>query len=105
MRTRSTGWLRPGLVAYLGVMLLVGGWAAAWPRAFSDDFPWPGHPWVAALAAYNQPLDRDFGGMNLAMAVVSGVAAATLDRRQATTATLTRPATRPRSRIMHRPAP
>ena len=47
---------------------------------------WPGHPWVAPLPACNEHLLRDFGGMNLALAVVLGVAAATLDRRLATTA-------------------
>lgn len=78
---RSAGWLRAGLVFYLGVELLVGAWAAAWPRGFYHDFPWPGHPWVALLPAYNEHLIRDFGGMNLALAVVFGVAAATLDRR------------------------
>jgi hypothetical protein len=79
-------WLRVGLVLYLGVTALVGAWAALWPREFYDDFPWPGHPWVALLPAYNEHLIRDFGGMNLAMAVVFGVAAAPLDRRLATTA-------------------
>jgi hypothetical protein len=81
---RSMGWLRAVLVFYLSVELLVG--AAGWPRSFYDDFPWPGHPWVAPLPAYSEHLIRDFGGMNLAMAVVFGVAAATLDRRLATTA-------------------
>jgi hypothetical protein len=83
---RSMGWLRAGLIFYLGVELLVGAWAAAWPRSFYDDFPWPGHPWVGPLPAYNEHLLRDFGGMNLALAVVFGAAAATLDRRLATTA-------------------
>jgi hypothetical protein len=83
---RSTGWLRAGLLLYGGMTVLVGVWAAAWPRSFYDDFPWPGHPWVALLPAYNEHLVRDFGGMNLAMAVVFGVAAVTLDRRLATTA-------------------
>jgi hypothetical protein len=27
---RSMGWLRSGLIFYLGVELLVGAWAAAW---------------------------------------------------------------------------
>jgi hypothetical protein len=85
---RSTLWLRVGLLAYLGVTALLGVWATGWPRGFYDDFPWPGHPWVAALPAYNEHLVRDFGGMNLAMAVVFGVAAATLDRRLAATVLL-----------------
>jgi hypothetical protein len=83
---RPSGWLRVGLLAYLGVTVLVGVWAAGWPRGFYDDFPWPGHPWVSPLPAYNEHLIRDFGGMNLAVAVVFGVAAATLDRRLAVTA-------------------
>ena len=83
---RSTGWLRAGLLAYVAVTALIGVWATGWPRGFYDDFPWPGHPWVAALPAYNEHLVRDFGGMNLAMAVVFGVAAATLDRRLVATA-------------------
>jgi hypothetical protein len=83
---RSTGWLRAGLLLYCGVTVLIGVWAAGWPRAFYDDFPWPGHAWVGLLPAYNEHLVRDFGGMNLAMAVVFGVAAVTCDRRLAATA-------------------
>ena len=83
---RTAVWLRVGLLLYLAVTALVGMWAALWPRSFYDDFPWPGHPWVALLPAYNEHLVRDFGAMNLAMAVVFGVAAVTLDRRLATTA-------------------
>jgi hypothetical protein len=85
MMLRPTGWLRGGLLLYCGVTLLLGAWAAGWPRSFYDDFPWPGRLWVATLPAYNEHLVRDFGGMNLAMAVVFGVAAATLDRRLTTT--------------------
>ena len=83
---RTAVWLRVGLILYLAVTALVGMWAALWPRSFYDDFPWPGHPWVAPLPAYSEHLLRDFGGMNLAMAAVFGVAAATLDRRLAATA-------------------
>jgi hypothetical protein len=83
---RPGGWLRAGLLLYLVVTALVGIWASLWPRGFYHDFPWPGHAWVAPLPAYNEHLVRDFGGMNLAMAVVFGVAAATLDRRLAATA-------------------
>ena len=31
---RSMGWLRAVLVFYLSVELLVGAWAAGWPRSF-----------------------------------------------------------------------
>ena len=41
---------------------------------------------MAPLPAYNEHLIRDFGGMNLAMAVVFGAAAVTLDRWLSTTA-------------------
>jgi hypothetical protein len=82
---RPTGWLHTGLLLYLAVTVLVGVWAAGWPRSFYDDFPWLGHPWVGLLPGYNEHQVGDFGGMNLAMAVVLGVAA-TLDRRLATTA-------------------
>jgi hypothetical protein len=85
MGRSAAGWMRAGLLLYCGAAVLVGGWAAGWPRSFYDDFPWPGHPWVALLGAYNEHLLRDFGGMNLAMAVVFGVAAASLDRRLAAT--------------------
>jgi hypothetical protein len=83
---RGTGWLRAGLLLYCGVTALVGAWAAWWPRGFYNDFPWPGHRWVALLPDYNEHLVRDFGGMNLAVAVVFAVAAVTLDRRLAATA-------------------
>jgi hypothetical protein len=59
MMTRPTGWLRAGLLAYCGVTALVGVWAAGWPRGFYQDFPWPGHSWVALLPAYNEHLVRD----------------------------------------------
>jgi hypothetical protein len=83
---RPAGWLRAGLVLYCGVTVMIGVWAAGWPRGFYDHFPWPGHPWVSPLPAYNEHLLRDFGAMNLAVAVVFAVAAVTLDRRLAVTA-------------------
>ena len=71
---RTAVWLRVGLILYLAVTALVGMWAALWQRGFYDDFPWPGHLWVALLGTYNEHLVRDFGAMNLAVAVVFGVA-------------------------------
>jgi hypothetical protein len=61
---RTAVWLRAGLILYLAVTALVGVWAALWPRSFHDDFPWPGHPWLALLPVYNEHLIRDFGAMN-----------------------------------------
>ncbi|MGH9228864.1 MAG: hypothetical protein ACRD07_09060 [Acidimicrobiales bacterium] len=54
--------------------LVVGAWAAAWPRSFYDDFPGGGRAWVAADGPYNEHLVRDFGDLNLALAVVTLVA-------------------------------
>jgi hypothetical protein len=54
--------------------LFVGAWAAAWPRSFYDDFPGGGRAWVAADGPYNEHLVRDFGDLNLALAVVTLVA-------------------------------
>jgi hypothetical protein len=54
--------------------LIVGAWAAAWPRSFYDDFPGGGRVWVAADGPYNEHLVRDFGDLNLALAVVTLVA-------------------------------
>jgi hypothetical protein len=52
----------------------VGAWAAAWPRSFYDDFPGGGRTWVAVDGPYNEHLVRDFGDLNLALAVVTLVA-------------------------------
>jgi hypothetical protein len=54
--------------------LIVGAWAAAWPRSFYDNFPGGGRAWVAADGPYNEHLVRDFGDLNLALAVVTLVA-------------------------------
>jgi hypothetical protein len=53
---RPTRWLRAGLVFYLGVELLVGGWATLCPRGFYDHFPLARAPLggsaAGALVAY-----------------------------------------------------
>jgi len=60
--------------------LVLGLWAAAWPRSFYDSFPGFGRQWVALDGPYNEHLVRDFGNLNLALAVVTAIAAATLGR-------------------------
>ena len=72
--------LRVGLVILAAMQVLVGAWALAAPRAFYDGFPLPGHAWVALLPPYNEHLVRDVGALNLALTVVLGAAAWTLDR-------------------------
>ena len=72
--------LRVGLVILAAMQVLVGGWALVAPRAFYDGFPLPRHAWVALLPPYNEHLVRDVGALNLALTVVLGAAALTLDR-------------------------
>jgi len=59
---------------------LVGAWAAFFPRSFYDDFPGLGRAWVAVDGSYNEHLVRDVGQLNLALALVSLVAAVTMQR-------------------------
>jgi hypothetical protein len=72
--------LRVGLVILAAMQVLVGAWALAAPRAFYDGFPLPRHAWVALLPPYNEHLVRDVGALNLAITVVLGAAAWTMDR-------------------------
>jgi hypothetical protein len=72
--------LRAALAALAFVGLSSGLWAALSPRSFYDDFPGGGRTWVAADGPYNEHLVRDFGGLNLALTVVTLVALVTLGR-------------------------
>ncbi len=56
--------------------LVVGAWALLAPASFYDGFPGFGRAWVAVDGPYNEHLVRDFGGLQLAMAVVSAAGAA-----------------------------
>lgn len=59
-----------------GVSLSVtGGWAAALPRSFYDDFPGFGRAWVAVDGPYNEHLVRDMGALTLALAALVVMAA------------------------------
>jgi hypothetical protein len=71
--------LRWGLLVGLVISVVSGVWALFWPVHFYDTFPLPGHPWQAFHPAYNEHLVRDFGALNLVMALLFGVAAYTLD--------------------------
>ena len=70
---------RTSLLATLGVLVLgvsalfLGVYATFWPRSFYADFP-NGRGWVAADGPYNEHLVRDFGGLNLGLAVVAAIA-------------------------------
>jgi hypothetical protein len=60
------------LLALVAVEL--GLWATFTPRAFYENFPGAGKHWVAIDGPYNEHLIRDFGGLNLALAVITIVA-------------------------------
>lgn len=55
-------------------------WALTAPRSFYDDFPGLGLHWVSNLGPYNEHLIRDIGGFYLALAVLSVLAARSLQQ-------------------------
>lgn len=78
--------VRAGMAALALFQALLGGWALLLPRAFFDDFPLPGHAWVAELAPYNEHLIRDYGGLNLGFCFIFAACAIGGDRRTTRTA-------------------
>jgi hypothetical protein len=74
-------WLRIGLLIVAATPLAGGLWALLSPRAFYEDFPLPGSDWVSTLGPYNEHLVRDYGALNLAMAVLLLAAGILLERR------------------------
>ena len=75
------GLLRGGLLFLAATPLLGGLWALILPRSFYDDFPLPGSDWVSTLGPYNEHLIRDYGALNLALAILLVAAALLLERR------------------------
>ena len=71
---------RLGLLFLSLTALQLGVWATLAPRSFFSTFPGGGRNWVAVDGPYNEHLVRDFGGLNLALAVVT-VAALVLGTR------------------------
>src|SRR3712207_6643849 len=74
-------WLRSGLLIVAATPLAGGLWALLFPRAFYYDFPLPGSGWVSTLGPYNEHLVRDYGALNLGMAVLLVATAVLLERR------------------------
>ena len=74
-------WLRIGLLFVAATPLAGGFWALLFPRAFYEGFPLPGSDWVSTLGPYNEHLVRDYGALNLAMAVLLLAAGVLLERR------------------------
>jgi hypothetical protein len=68
--------LRGGLWFLVAVELVVGLVATLVPRAFYDYVPW-----VDLMPPYSEHLMRDYGAMNLALALVFVAAATTMERR------------------------
>jgi hypothetical protein len=68
--------LRGGLWFLVAVELVVGLVATLAPRAFYDYVPW-----VDLMPPYSEHLMRDYGAMNLALALVFVAAATTMERR------------------------
>ena len=68
------------LAVWAVVSVQLGIWATFAPRSFYDDFPGFGREWVRVDGPYNEHLVRDFGALNLALAVVTIAALITLSR-------------------------
>jgi hypothetical protein len=73
---------KPLLQIVLGISTVtaavLGLWATFAPRSFYDDFPGGGRHWVSLNGPYNEHFIRDFGSLQLALAVVTGVALVSL---------------------------
>jgi len=63
--------VRVGLLVLAAEALVFGAWASLAPRSFYDDFPGLGRHWVAMDGPYSEHLVRDYGALNLALAVVT----------------------------------
>ena len=72
---RAQSWLRAGLAILALITLIAGAWQYFAPHSFYTDIPT-----VAADPPFNQHLMTDVGGLGLALAVVLGAAAVTMDR-------------------------
>jgi hypothetical protein len=68
------------LVIWAAVSLQLAAWALLAPRSFYDDYPGFGRHWVSVDGSYNEHFVRDFGALNLALAVVTIAALITLSK-------------------------
>ena len=73
--------LRAGIWLTAFIELAIGVVATMTPQAFYDYMPW-----VNLAPPYSEHLIRDYGAMNLALGLVTVVAATTMDRRMVHTA-------------------
>jgi hypothetical protein len=74
-QTPKVGLLARILLLFLAIPALeIGLWATLAPQSFFNSFPGGGRQWVAVDGPFNEHLVRDFGAMNLAIALVLIVA-------------------------------
>lgn len=78
---QARGWLRNGLLLLTVIQAATGLWMLFLPRSFYDHVLG-----VSALPPFNEHLMRDLGGVYLAISVVLGVSAASMERRLVRTA-------------------
>ena len=72
-------WIRIAL-GYLALSnLQIGVWALVAPQSFYDGFPGLGRGWISVDGPFNEHMIRDFGALNLALAVVYVFAAISLN--------------------------
>ena len=69
-----TGLVKAALAISALTAVVLGLWATFDPQGFYDSFPGGGRAWVAADGPYNEHLVRDFGGLQLALAIITGTA-------------------------------
>ena len=72
--------VRVVLVILAAIAVQLGLWATFAPRSFYEDYPGFGRHWVRVDGPYNEHFVRDFGALNLALAVVTIAALVTLGR-------------------------
>ena len=72
--------VRVVLVVWAAVSVQLGIWATFAPRSFYDDYPGFGREWVRVNGPYNEHFVRDFGALNLALAVLTIAALVTMSR-------------------------
>jgi hypothetical protein len=72
--------VRVVLAIWAAVAVQLGIWATFAPRSFYDDYPAFGREWVRVDGPYNEHLVRDFGALNLALAVMTIAALVTFGR-------------------------
>src|SRR5205807_5066203 len=72
--------VRVVLAVWAVVSVQLGLWATFSPRSFYDNYPGFGRDWVRVDGPYNEHLVRDFGGLNLALAVATIAALLTFGR-------------------------